>query len=201
MFAETIHLPPNGRLDFLQTFLSPEEADVLLGCFLTHIRWQQDSIHLHGKPVQIPRLQAWYGEPEASYSYSGLRLEPQPMFEELKKVRTRLEQQASASLGTPVLFNAALCNLYRDGQDSVSWHADDEPELGLNPVIASLSLGGTRTFSLQHKKDKSRKYHLELPHNSLLLMSGDLQHHWRHQVAKTRKVCEPRVNLTFRRVF
>ena len=108
----------------------------------SRIRWQQDSIHLHGKPVQIPRLQAWYGEPEASYSYSGLRLEPQPMFEELKKVRTRLGQQASASLGTPVLFNAALCNLYRDGQDSVSWHADDEhEELGLNPVIASLSLG------------------------------------------------------------
>ncbi len=195
---DTILLPPNGRLDFVQTFFSDEQADRYFSCFSERIRWQQDSIKIHGKTLPIPRLQAWYGDPQAAYTYSGLTMQPQAFFDELTQVRTALCDWASATLGQAIQFNSVLCNLYRDGQDSVSWHSDDEPELGRDPVIASVSLGGMRTFSLQHKKNKAQKSRLVLPHNSVLLMSGDLQHFWRHQVAKTAKACAPRINLTFR---
>jgi len=140
----------------------------------------------------VPRLLAWYGDPEARYRYSGLEHQPLPWTPLLAEIRTRVQE----ACGRP--FNAVLLNYYRDGNDSMGWHSDDEPELGRDPLIASLNLGGTRRFDLRRKGTTRIGHSLELGDGSLLVMGGQTQHHWQHQVAKTRKPVAPRINLTFR---
>lgn len=148
-------------------------------------------IVLYGRSISSPRLSAWHGDSDAVYRYSGLRLEPAPWTPILLDVRERVEALAAAR------FNSVLLNLYRDGQDSMGWHSDDEPELGRNPLIASISLGAARRFLLQHKKRRLRLEWL-LEDGDVLVLGGTTQHCWRHHVPKIRQPMGPRINLTFR---
>jgi len=189
---------PDAEIVFNESFLAAAPADALMAELLAEIDWQQKSIKLFGKTIPQPRLVAWYGDPGASYTYSGLTWEPLAWTKGLRSLKSQVEASTSTMLGRSIAFNSVLLNLYRNGQDSMGWHSDDEPELGMHPAIASLSLGATRQFALQHKRDKALKQKLHLTHGSLLVMAGETQHHWRHQVAKTTKVQEQRINLTFR---
>jgi alkylated DNA repair dioxygenase AlkB len=170
----------------------PEEATRLFEALRAGIRWQQEAIVIFGQRRQVPRLVAWHGDPGAGYRYSGTDHHPEPWTPELESIRER----ASALSGAR--FNAVLLNLYRDGRDGMGWHADDEPELGRNPAIGSVSLGATRRFCLRHRRRKDLKVDLDLPHGSLLLMGGATQHHWVHALPKTRRAAGERINLTFR---
>jgi alkylated DNA repair dioxygenase AlkB len=169
------------------------EADRLFATLQTGLVWQEESIFIFGRWVKVPRLMCWYGDADAFYRYSGVNHQPLPWNAALQSVRAQVEQQCSCT------FNSVLANLYRDGLDSMGCHADDEKELGLNPVIASLSLGDERLFKLHHKKRKET-LDIVLGHGDLLVMAGALQHHWRHSVPKTRKPKTPRINLTFRNI-
>jgi alkylated DNA repair dioxygenase AlkB len=156
---------------------------------LNETPWREESVVVYGKRHLQPRLTAWYGD--ASYTYSGLRLEPLPWTALLLEIRAAVE----AACGQR--FNSVLLNRYRNERDSMGMHSDDEPELGNDPVIASLSYGATRTFILRHKRDK-RTVRLPLEDGSLLLMSGQLQRNWLHGINKSTRPLGERLNLTFR---
>lgn len=158
------------------------------------IPWEQHRIFLFGRHVNAPRLSCWVGDAGAAYTYSRTRFEPRPWTPGLSDLRERV----SALCGER--FNSVLCNLYRDGNDSMGWHSDDEPELGPAPVIASLSFGATRRFRLRHRCDRARHVELLLESASLLRMSGATQHNYRHDLPRTRRAVGARINLTFRRV-
>ena len=184
---------PDGQLHLIPNFLPDPHHHLLFDRLAECLEWEQTRIRMAGKLVPIPRLNAWYGDENAEYRYSGTRFQAIPWIEPLIQIRELVERRCSRR------FNSVLANLYRDGQDSVAWHADNEPELGKDPFIASLSLGQERCFQLRHRRDKSlSRIDIDLPDNSLLLMGGSLQHHWVHQVPKTRKPVGPRINLTFR---
>ncbi|NVO85584.1 alpha-ketoglutarate-dependent dioxygenase AlkB family protein [Hymenobacter terrestris] len=177
------------------SFLTPAEAAALLAELTASVAWQQTPIKLFGKDIMQPRLTAWYGDPEATYTYSGLRLEPLPWLPTLQQLRMRIE----AATGTR--FNSVLLNLYRSGQDSMGYHADNEPELGPAPAIASLTLGATRTFRLKPRPGvPAQALSLPLTAGSLLLMRGPTQQNWLHALPKTARPVGPRLNLTFRLV-
>ena len=181
----------DGWIIYVPNFYAKEIADQLFNLFYQTINWQQGEIKLFGKKHLTPRLEAFYAEENKSYGYSGQRLVTSSFTKELTQIKENIELTFSIQL------NSVLINLYRDGNDSNGWHADDEPELGRNPIIASLSLGATRRFDLKHSSTKE-KLSLELESGSLLIMGGELQHYWKHQIAKTKKVNAPRINLTFR---
>lgn len=148
-----------------------------------------------GKTVPIPRLQCWMGDPQARYGYSGMRLKPGPWQQPVSAIRARVRQLTGQE------FNSVLLNYYRDGQDSVAWHADDEPELGPEPVIASVSFGAERVFQLKHKfRSDAPRHRLILSSGSLILMDRTLQNKWLHQIPKSKSVTSPRINLTFRTI-
>ncbi|PIQ22289.1 MAG: alpha-ketoglutarate-dependent dioxygenase AlkB [Cytophagales bacterium CG18_big_fil_WC_8_21_14_2_50_42_9] len=148
---------------------------------------------MFGKQIWLPRLTAWYGDPGKTYQYSGIQNEPLPWIPALLEIKQAVETLA----GVP--FNSVLLNYYRHGQDSMGWHADDEPKLGTNPVIASVSFGQTRRFNFRHRTIKALpKKSVLLTHGSLLLMQGSTQHFWQHQLPKTKAISAPRLNLTFR---
>jgi len=172
----------------------PEEAAGLFAELRRTIDWQQESILMFGRRVLVPRLVAWHGDPGASYTYSGTPHQPLPWTPPLARIRDRAAELCGAR------FNAVLLNLYRDGGDGMGWHADDEAELGRDPVIASVSFGATRRFCLRHRKRRNLKLDVPLPHGSLLCMSGPTQHHWLHALPKTRAAVGERINLTFRLV-
>ncbi|MEA5509860.1 alpha-ketoglutarate-dependent dioxygenase AlkB [Crocosphaera sp. UHCC 0190] len=182
----------DGEAIFYRTFFTIEESDQFFCELENSINWRQDHIKLYGKSIDLPRLTAWYGDEGKSYIYSGIEQHPSPWTPTLKKIKSRIEEVAN------VKFNSVLLNFYRSGKDSVSWHSDDEPELGINPIIGSVSFGGTRRFCLKHKNIPERKVDIELPHGSFLLMKGEIQHHWLHQIPKTQQAVKPRINLTFR---
>ena len=181
----------NGEYVFFPNFFTKRESDILFQSLREKILWRQESMSIYGKKVAFPRLTAWYGNDDKPYSFSGITLNPIPWIKEIIEIKNRIEPKAN------VLFNSALLNLYRDGKDSISWHTDAEPELGINPVIASVNFGATRKFQLRHLKTKE-KLEIELTHGSLLIMQGELQHYWQHQVPKTNKAIGERINLTFR---
>lgn len=186
---------PDGSLNLISNFLPEAVHRSLMDQLTNSIKWEQSRIRIAGKLIHIPRLNAWYGDTNANYRYSGTRFQALPWIDPLIRIKELIEQYSDHN------FNSVLANLYRDGQDSVAWHADDEPELGKNPFIASLSLGQVRRFQLRHRFDKSRaRIDMDLPDNSLLLMGGSLQHYWMHQIPKTRKPVGPRINLTYRSV-
>ncbi|MFC4308117.1 alpha-ketoglutarate-dependent dioxygenase AlkB family protein [Steroidobacter flavus] len=169
--------------------------DFVLKQLIEQIPWRSEVINLWGKEYQQPRLAAWFGDAGARYTYSGLSLEPLPWTDLLSTLRSRVEALSEAS------FNSVLLNYYRDHRDSMGMHSDDEPELGRNPTIASLSFGEQRTFVLKHKFKKDLKsVQLTLESGSLLLMKGATQHHWKHGINKLARPCGPRVNLTFRQI-
>ena len=146
------------------------------------------------KEIPQPRLTAFYAEQGISYTYSGLQLKPNSFSTELWELKQKTQELSGYD------FNTCLANLYRHGNDSMGWHADDEKVLGKNPVIASISLGGIRRFQFKHKTNKDLKESIELQHGSLLIMKGSMQHFWKHQLPKTKKEVAPRINLTFRKI-
>lgn len=184
---------PDGTLHYFPSFYSAEQSAACFGLLLRETPWQQDTLNFGGKAIAVPRLQAWYGDTNTNYGYSGLKLAPHPWTPLLTRLREELQQRLSLP------FNSVLLNYYRDGQDSVAWHSDDERELGPDPQIASLSFGTSRRFELKHKQRRDlKKLALELGDGSLLLMGAGLQQHWSHQVPKEPAVTGPRLNLTFR---
>lgn len=158
------------------------------------VSWQVEHITLFGRTHEVPRRVAWFGDPDAHYAYAGVRHAPQPWSPLLAEMRAQLQ-----ALLPEAAFNSVLLNLYRSGRDRMGWHADNEPELGQNPVIASVSLGAQRRFDLKHRHS-GQKLQIPLPSGSLLVMDGALQHHWVHQLPATTKVADPRINLTFRSI-
>ncbi len=184
---------PDAELQYFPNFLPSEKADFLFEKLLKEIPWQQQNIKLFGKEIPQPRLTAFYAEKGITYTYSGLQLKPEPFSTEILALKTQTEELTGFD------FNTCLVNLYRDGSDSMGWHADDEKVLGKNPVIASISLGGIRSFQLKHKS-KNLKEKIELQNGSLLIMKGSMQHFWKHQLPKTKKEVSPRINLTFRKI-
>ena len=183
----------DGLAVLYRRWLSEEQSRGAFQTLAQELRWEQTPITLYGRTLLIPRLNAWYGDAGSGYAYSGASFAPRPWTETLAALRGRLERDTGAR------FNSVLANLYRDGADSVAWHSDDEPELGPEPTIASVSLGASRRFSLRHKTSR-RTLAVELADGDLLLMSGTLQRHWEHQLAKTRRDLGPRINLTYRQV-
>ena len=189
---QTISLP-GAELLFMPALFTPQEADRLLADLTGNIAWQQETIQLYGQQHPLPRLTAWYGDEGRRYRYSGIEVRALPWTNTLREIKQRIEQHTDG-----VIFNSVLLNLYRDGSDGVAWHSDDEPELGHAPVIGSVSFGQERPFQLRHKTDKALKYSLPLPHGSFLLMRGETQRQWLHQIPKSAKAMAPRINLTFR---
>lgn len=193
LIEQTNICPSDGEIYLAKAFYAPPEADRLFADFNRTLAWQEEAVFIFGKWCKVPRLMCWYGDADAVYRYSGVEHAPLPWTAELSAVKARVETMS----GCP--FNSVLANLYRDGRDSMGYHADDEKELGLNPVIASLSLGDARLFRLHHKK-RRENLDIVLEHGDLLIMAGALQHHWVHALPKTRQAKNPRINLTFRRI-
>jgi alkylated DNA repair dioxygenase AlkB len=190
-FAPRIVLNRDGLVTYDAYFLEPPAADHAFHTLLGDTPWTQEFLQMYGRRIPFPRLTAWYGDRGASYTYSGIKNEPLVWTPVLRDLRELLARR------TGVRFNSVLLNLYRHGEDSLSWHADDEPELGPEPVIASLSLGADRQFQLKHRVDGEIRSIL-LESGSLLLMSGATQRSWLHRVPKERNVRQTRINLTFR---
>lgn len=188
---EVLHLI-NGELHYFQNCLPDNDANHYFQELLQYTPWQQDHITVFGKTHLQPRLTALYGNKE--YSYSNITMSPSPFTKTLYLLKTLIEDLSKET------FNVCLLNLYRNGNDSNGWHSDDEKSLGVNPVIASLSLGATRSFHLKHKNDNNQKHKLLLTHNSLLIMKGETQHYWKHQIPKTKKLVTERINITFRNI-
>jgi len=181
----------DGEVIFYKDFFNTNERDFFKE-LRSHVDWKHDKIKIFGKPTPLPRLTAWYGDEGKSYVYSGIAQDPTPWTDTLLSIKKKIEEVAE------VRFNSVLLNLYRDGKDSVGWHSDDEPELGENPVIGSVSFGAIRRFSLRRKETKHNKIEIDLCDGSFLLMQGKTQHCWQHQIAKTSKEVGERINLTFR---
>ncbi|WP_034832486.1 alpha-ketoglutarate-dependent dioxygenase AlkB family protein [Endozoicomonas numazuensis] len=188
---------PDAELCFWPELISPQDSKLYYQQLFSDTQWRQDKITLFGKTVNLPRLQAWYGDKEMTYRYSGIELTPEVWTPVLLELKALVEQACGSS------FNTVLLNLYRDGNDSNGWHSDDEKELGEQPLIASLSLGQKRRFRLKHKESQSkaiRPLSLDLSSGSLLVMSGSTQSCWQHCIPKTSRAVLPRINLTFRSV-
>ncbi len=190
--AEPLGLPGADLLLLHQPELG-EASAALLAELVRDTPWQQETITLYGKTHLQPRLVAWYGDEGASYRYSGKTYQPRPWTTRLLALRDRMQELADAP------FNSVLLNYYRDHRDSMGLHADDEPELGEQPVIASLSLGAERVLYFRHKQRRDVPgLNLPLPDGSVLLMRGDTQANWKHGMRKLTRPCGPRINLTFR---
>jgi len=181
--AEVIYYP---------NFFSIDSSDYFFSKLSTSISWRQDSIKVFGKTYLQPRETALYGNSNKSYSYSGITMNPIPFTKELSEIKAQVENTCNVN------FTSCLLNLYRDGQDSNGWHADNEKELGKHPIIASVSFGEERWFHFKHRYDKTLKQKIRLQHGSMLIMKGKTQEYWLHQIPKTKKIIKPRINLTFR---
>lgn len=185
---------PGAQLRIAPAFLSADEADGVLSALSAEIPWEQHRVRLYGREFASPRLSCWVGDPGARYTYSRTCFEPRPWTPVLTGLKAKVEQACGSR------FNSVLANLYRDGSDGMGWHSDDEPELGPEPVIASLSLGGVRGFALRDRAERRQQVKLDLLHGSLLLMAGQTQALYQHAVPKSRRALRPRLNLTFRRI-
>lgn len=196
LFSEekTILNLPDAELIYIPNFLTLEMANHYFDYLKSNVNWQQDDITVFGKTYKQPRLTALYAENKASYSYSNITMHPTPFTSELLELKHKIEQEVQHK------FTTVLINLYRNGNDSNGWHADNEKELGENPVIASLSLGEVRPFHFKHRHLENERHKLLLDHGSLLIMKNAMQHHWLHQIAKTKKSIGERINLTFRKI-
>ncbi|WP_375582337.1 alpha-ketoglutarate-dependent dioxygenase AlkB [Cyclobacterium xiamenense] len=188
-------LPHDGEMYLFDRFFEAESADRYLLRLKEMPGWKQEPIRMFGKQVLQPRLTAFCGINDTSYAYSGIRMHPQPMTDELLSILQKIEQFSQLS------FTHVLLNWYRNGADSMGWHRDNEASLGTDPAIASVSFGEPRTFQVRCKKNPSERLSLILPHGSLLLMKGAMQTHWEHCLPKTRRSTGDRINLTFRKVF
>ena len=183
---------PDAAIVYYPDFFDKIESDTIFDQLLTEIPWQQDNIQVFGKIHPQPRLTALFGNEGKSYSYSNIKMQPHPWNPLLQKIKSQIENVVNTN------FSTVLLNQYRDGKDSNGWHADNEKELGNNPIIASVSFGAERIFQLKHNTITGLKQNILLEHGSLLLMKGTTQHFWKHQIPKTSKPIGVRINLTFR---
>lgn len=181
-------------LDYQPGFFSRADSEVYIRQLLDTIAWKQEELRIYGRMVKTPRLTAWYGDAGVAYTYSGVRFEALPWTAELLQIKNKIEAAFGFS------FNSVLLNLYRNGSDSMGWHSDDEPELGQNPVIASVNFGQERRFDFRNKLNHALKQSVILGNGSVLIMKGDIQHHWQHQIAKSGRPMKERINLTFRNI-
>lgn len=183
---------PNAEIEYHGNFFDTEQANLLFDKLKTEIPWQQDNITVYGKSYPQPRLTALFGNEGKPYSYSNIIMQPHLWNPLTTFIKEKVEEITNEK------FTTVLLNLYRDGKDSNGWHADNEKELGRNPVIASVSFGATRPFYLKHNTIDNQRLKIDLSHGSLLVMKGETQHFWKHQIAKTAKPIGERINLTFR---
>ena len=179
---------PDSAITYYPGFLDTDKADFYFEHLRKKIPWQQDDIKVFGKVHAQPRLTALFGNTGKPYSYSNITMQPHKFTKELLEIKKKIEAKSNVD------FTTCLANLYRDGKDSNGWHSDNEKELGLNPIIASVTLGQERFFHLKHTTEKDLKYKLLLEHGSLLLMQGATQHNWLHQIAKTARPIGVRIN-------
>lgn len=184
----------NGWICYYPKFISQESTTFLFKSLLKECDFKSHNIKLFGKDILIPREESFHSIDTKSYGYSGYTMETQEYTESIAFIQNMIENKTRLS------FNSVLVNLYRNEKDSNGWHADNEGELGLNPIIASVSLGETRRFQLKHKTT-NEKIHMNLEDGDLLIMGGELQHFWKHQIPKEKFHCKPRINLTFRYIF
>lgn len=193
--TRTIRLSAGAYCELHEGFVAANETHALFVALEREVPFAQRPIVVFGRQVMQPRLTAWIGDPEAVYRYSNVSHEPLPFGPTLSALRTQV------STATGLTFNSVLCNLYRDGDDAMGMHSDSEPELGPDPVIASLSLGAERRFVLKARQPKDALAHnLTLTDGSLLVMRGTLQREFKHGIPRERAVTQPRINLTFRRI-
>lgn len=183
---------PDAAIIYYPHFFDKKEADAIFDQLKEETPWQQDDIRVFGKIHPQPRLTALFGNEGKSYSYSNIKMQPHPWNPLLQKIKSKIESVSETN------FTTVLLNLYRDGKDSNGWHADNEKELGTNPIIASVSFGAERVFQLKHNSIPNLKQNILLEHGSLLIMKGTTQHLWKHQIPKTSKPIGERINLTFR---
>lgn len=183
---------PNAEIIYYPHFFDKKEADAILAQLTNDIPWQQDDIRVFGKIHPQPRLTALFGNEGKTYTYSNIKMQPHPWTPLLQKIKSLVENVSNTD------FSTVLLNQYRNGKDSNGWHADDEKELGANPIIASVSFGTERVFQLKHNSISGLKQNILLEHGSLLVMKGTTQHFWKHQIPKTSKTIGSRINLTFR---
>ncbi|WP_284651890.1 alpha-ketoglutarate-dependent dioxygenase AlkB family protein [Flavobacterium terrisoli] len=183
---------PDAEIEYYPNFFDVARANELLEKLKADIPWQQDSITVFGKTHPQPRLTALFGNEGKPYGYSNIVMQPHHWNPLLMFIKNEVEEICGEN------FTTVLLNYYRDGKDSNGWHADNERELGRNPVIASVSFGAERSFQLQHNTIKEQKLKINLEHGSLLIMKGPTQHFWKHQIPKTVKPIGSRINLTFR---
>lgn len=184
---------PHFQIDYLQNFFNDEKADLYFKALQNELECSQNEIKIFGRMVKTPRLEAWYADSGLTYTYSGQEMQPKVWTKTLKAIKQEIEPHCK------IKFNSVLVNWYRDGDDGVGYHSDDEPELGKNPYIASLSFGVDRKLKFQHKKDKLN-HDLTLHHGSLLIMKGETQHYWKHALPKSKRIKDLRINLTFRQI-
>jgi alkylated DNA repair dioxygenase AlkB len=180
-------------IDYYDDFLSGKKALKYFEILYKDIKWEEHNIRLFGKLYKQPRLISWYGDSNAVYTYSRTTYKPRPWTKTLLEIKSKIEKKVL------VRFNSVLLNLYRNGADGMSWHSDDEAELGKHPVIASLSLGEERKFFFKHKQN-GKTYPLQLKSGSLLVMHGSTQEKWKHSLPKTKRNINSRINLTFRNI-
>ena len=182
-----------AEIEYLPEYYCCDQAWLLFEAISQQTQWQQDRLTVYGKEHLAPRLSCWFGEPWMDYTYSNHTMTASSLTPLLLEIKAKIETRSGNR------FNSVLVNYYRDGQDSNGWHSDDEPELGENPIIASLSLGAPRDFHLRHKFDKALKHKVSLEHGSLLMMRGPTQSRWQHHIPK-RARADGRINLTFRTI-
>lgn len=173
-------------------WLDAANADRDLRRVTDEVAWEQHHIVMFGRRSPVPRLDVWMADPDAVYSYSGITMAVHSWTPAVARLRDAVGR------ATGVTFNSVLLNRYRDGRDGVAWHADDEPELGVEPVIASISLGATRRFQLRRRNDPTERRSIELHHGDLMVMSGRTQAEWHHAVPRTARSVGERISLTFR---
>lgn len=189
--SESLAKLPQAQVLYISDFLSNKQASEYYQELEGTLPWRQETIKMYGKEMVSPRLQSWHGDTDTSYRYSNITLQPNDWTPCLQALKVKCENASEAR------YNSVLVNYYRNGDDAMGWHADDETELGTNPTIASLTLGCERTFSLKHKTTKQR-FDINLASGSLLIMSGSTQRFWQHALPRRKRVVEGRINLTFR---
>jgi alkylated DNA repair dioxygenase AlkB len=187
-------LPAGGEAYYFPGVFDRSTSDYYFNELSTGIRWKQEPVKLFGKEIMQPRLTAWYGDMDKPYEYSGLKMETNEWIQPLIEIKKIADEYA----GT--VSSSVLLNLYRDGNDGLGWHRDNEKMLGPQPVIASVSLGATRLFQFRNYRTKDQLISIELESGSLLIMKGDSQKEWEHRVPKRRQDVGARINLTFRSV-
>ena len=182
------------NIEYVENYFNEDECIYFFKSLKDKIQWNQDYIKMYGKSHPLPRLTAWYGDMNKTYTYSGIPMTPNLWNTELIQIKKKVDQY------TKINFNSVLLNYYRSGNDSVSWHSDDEEELGDKPIIGSVSFGGTRKFRLRNKINKKLIHNIDLKNGSLLIMREFTQKYWEHEIPKTKKPVEERINLTFRSI-